>query len=279
MNQLFQFLLRQRNFLLFFVLELISLWSVFKYNDYQRTLYFNTTNQWVASLLAQKQEVQNYYQLRDINRELASENAQLRQEVFRLKAQKAPDLKLPYYINEAVLNRYQPVACKVIDLTTQQSQNYLTIDKGTKDGLHPGMAVISSTGVVGKVLSCTENLSMVISILHINNTVSAKLKSSGELGYVKWAGWQPEVAEMMDVSKYKKVVKGDTVVTSDYNAVFPPNVPIGIVAKLGLKKDGNFHDIKIMLLTHFSTLQYVYVIKNRLAWQQAKLEQSKPKPE
>lgn len=279
MNQLFQFLLRQRNFLLFFVLELISLWSVYKYNDYQRTLYFNTTNQWVASMLAQKQEVLNYYQLRDINRELAAENAQLRQEVFQLKAKQVPDLKLPYYINEGVLNRYQPVACNVIDLSTRQTQNYLTIDKGTKDGIHPGMAVISSTGVVGKILSCTENLSLVISILHTNNTVSAKLKSNGELGYVKWGGWQPEVAEMMDVSKYKKVVKGDTVVTSDYNAVFPPNVPIGIVAKLGLKKDGNFHDIKIMLLTHFSTLQYVYVIKNRLAWQQAKLEQSKPKPE
>jgi rod shape-determining protein MreC len=61
--------------------------------------------------------------------------------------------------------------------------------------------------------------------------------------------------------------------------VFPPNVPIGIVAKVGLKKDGNFHDIKLMLLTNFSNLQYVYIIKNALAWQQVKLNESIPKSE
>jgi rod shape-determining protein MreC len=96
---------------------------------------------------------------------------------------------------------------------------------------------------------------------------------------MKWSGYQAEVGELMDVSKYKKVTRGDTVVTSDYNAVFPPNVPIGIVAKVGKEKDDTFHDIKVMLLTQFSTLQYVYVIKNRMAYQQAKLEQNKPQTE
>jgi rod shape-determining protein MreC len=141
------------------------------------------------------------------------------------------------------------------------------------------MAVISSTGVVGKVMSCTPDLSLIVSVLHTGNNVSAKIKSTGELGYIKWAGYQSEVADLQDVSKYKKVVKGDTIVTSDYNAVFPPNIPIGIVAKVGLEKDETFHDIKVMLLTHFSTLKYVYVIKNKLSAQQALLEQAKPKPE
>ncbi|MEK6546926.1 MAG: rod shape-determining protein MreC, partial [Bacteroidota bacterium] len=151
--------------------------------------------------------------------------------------------------------------------------------KGRADGVLPGMAVISSTGIVGKVMSCTDNLALVVSVLHTSNSVSAKLKGSGELGYIKWPGYQSEVADMMDVSKYKKVVKGDTVVTSDYNAVFPPNIPIGIVAKVGLEKDDTFHDIKVMLFTPFTTLQYVYVIKNRLAGQQAQLEKTKPKSE
>jgi rod shape-determining protein MreC len=133
--------------------------------------------------------------------------------------------------------------------------------------------------VVGKVMSCTSNLSLVVSVLHIENNVSAKIKSTGELGYIKWPGIQTEVVEMMDVSKYKKVVKGDTIVTSDYNVVFPPNIPIGLVAKVGLEKDETFHQIKVMLLTNFSTLKYVYVIKNHLLDQQIKLETLKPKPE
>jgi rod shape-determining protein MreC len=265
--------------LLLLLLELVNVWSVFKYNSYQHTVYFNTTNQWAASILATTREVKSYHQLRIVNETLAKENAQLRSELFRLKSQQQPESKFPYFVSEAMMNRYQALASRVIDQSTQMSQNFLTIDKGRLDGIQPGMAVISSAGIVGKVMSCTDNLSLVVSVLHTSNSVSAKLKRSGELGYIKWAGYQSEVADLMDVSKYKKVVKGDTVVTSDYNAVFPPNIPIGIVAKVGVEKDDTFHDIKVMLFTQFSTLKYVYVIKNRLANQQASLEASKPKIE
>lgn len=279
MIQLFQFLARQKVILLFLLMELINIWAVFKYNVYQHTLYFNTTNQWAASVLSTTQEVKKYHQLREVNETLARENAQIRTELLRLKSQQQPLTKLPYFVSEAMLSRYQAVAGRVIDQSTQMSQNYLTIDKGRLDGIQPGMAVISSTGIVGKVMSSTDNLSLIVSILHTNNSVSAKLKRSGELGYIKWPGYQSEVADMMDISKYKKVVKGDTVVTSDYNAVFPPNIPIGIVAKVGIEKDDTFHDIKVMLFTQFATLQYVYVIKNRLVGQQAQLEATKPKAE
>ncbi len=279
MFQLFQFIARQKVILLLLLLELVNVWSVFKYNSYQHTVYFNTTNQWAASILATTREVKSYHQLRIVNETLAKENAQLRSELFRLKSQQQPESKFPYFVSEAMMNRYQAVASRVIDQSTQMSQNFLTIDKGRLDGIQPGMAVISSAGIVGKVMSCTDNLSLVVSVLHTSNSVSAKLKRSGELGYIKWAGYQSEVADLMDVSKYKKVVKGDTVVTSDYNAVFPPNIPIGIVAKVGVEKDDTFHHIKVMLFTQFSTLKYVYVIKNRLANQQASLEASKPKIE
>lgn len=279
MFQLFQFLARQKVILLLLLLELLNIWSVFKYNSFQHTVYFNTTNAWAASILSTTNQVKSYHQLRVVNETLARENAQLRTELLRLKSQQQPESKLPYFVSESMLNRYQAIASRVIDQSTQMSQNYLTIDKGRLDGIQPGMAVISSTGIVGKVMSCTDNLSLIVSILHTSNSVSAKLKRSGELGYIKWAGYQSEVADLMDVSKYKKVSKGDTVVTSDYNAVFPANIPIGIVAKVGVEKDDTFHDIKVLLFTQFSTLKYVYVIKNRLAGQQAKLEESKPKVE
>ncbi len=75
MNQLFQFLLRQRTFLLFLVLEIVNLWAIFSYNTYQHTWYFNTTNQWAASILSTTQEVKKYHQLRIVNGQLAAENA------------------------------------------------------------------------------------------------------------------------------------------------------------------------------------------------------------
>lgn len=279
MNQLLKFLVRQRGFILFVVLELISLWAIFTYNDYQHTIYFNTNNNAAASILEKIEAVKKYHQLQVVNEALSIENARLQNELFQLKNKKETIGTLPYFVSQAVATQYQMTPAKIVVQSTKSTQNYLTIDKGSSDGIAPGMAVVSSTGVVGKVIACSEHLSLVISVLNTINSVSAKIKKNGELGFIKWGGWQPEIVDMMDVSKYKKVAKGDTIVTSDFNSVFPPNIPIGIVAKLGLKDDGNFHDIKVMLFTKFNTLRYVYVVKNKLAQEQSHLEESIPKSE
>ncbi|RVU25800.1 rod shape-determining protein MreC [Sandaracinomonas limnophila] len=279
MYQLLQFLIRQRGFFLFIVLELISIGAVFTYNNYQHAFYFNTSNSFAANLLSQVEKIKTYHNLLEVNEVLSQENARLQNELFQLRNKQNAPSELPYFASQAVLRQYQLSAAKIIVQSTHASQNYLTIDKGFRDGIRPGMAVISSTGIVGKVISCTENLSLVISVLNTINSVSGKIKKNGELGFVKWSGWQPEVVDFMDVSKYKKVSKGDTIVTSDYNSVFPRDIPIGVVAKLGIKDDGNFHDIKVLLFTKFNTLQYVYVVKNTLISQQQKLEEAIPKSE
>lgn len=279
MNQLLQFLVRQRGFILFVFLELISLWAIFTYNDYQHSIYFNTNNSVVSNVLGKVEAVKKYHQLQDINEALAQENARLQNELYELKNTKSVTAELPYFVSKAVAQQFQLTAAKIVAQSTRSSQNYLTIDKGTQDGIGPGMAVISSNGIVGKVISSSEHLSLVISVLNTFNSVSAKVKKNGELGFIKWMGWQPEIVDLMDVSKYKKVVRGDTIVTSDFNSVFPPNIPIGVVAKMGIKDDGNFHDIKVLLFTKFKTLRYVYVVKNKLSQEQKKLEENIPKLE
>lgn len=279
MNQLLQFLVRQRGFILFVFLELISLWAIFTYNDYQHSIYFNTNNSVVSNVLVKVEAVKKYHQLQDINEALAQENARLQNELYELKNTKSVTAELPYFVSKAVAQQFQLTAAKIVAQSTRSSQNYLTIDKGTQDGIGPGMAVISSNGIVGKVISSSEHLSLVISVLNTFNSVSAKVKKNGELGFIKWMGWQPEIVDLMDVSKYKKVVRGDTIVTSDFNSVFPPNIPIGVVAKMGIKDDGNFHDIKVLLFTKFKTLRYVYVVKNKLSQEQKKLEENIPKLE
>lgn len=279
MYSLIQFLSKQRLLLLFLALECWNLWSVFTYNDYQHSLYFNTNNALAASWLEKVNAVKSYHQLLEVNGALAKENASLRSALYEARQRKGPEGPLPYFVSKVTAQRFQMTPAKVVDLSTTFSQNYFTIDKGRLDGIQPGMAVISPYGVVGKVLESSAHLSIVISLLHTQNTISAKVKRNGELGFVKWKGYQSEVANMNDVSKYKQVLKGDTIVTSDFNAVFPPNIPIGVVAKMGLSSDGNFHDIQVLLLTKFNQLHYVYVVKNQLAAEHRWLEQAKPKPE
>ncbi len=273
MYKLFQFISKQRAFIMFVLLEVLSLWFFYSYNNYPNAVLFNTTNFYIAQALKTSNSIKAYSKLSEVNDTLALENQRLREALMRLQAAQLVQPKVNYKADSMVAARFQPVVAKVLDLSTNQFNNYITIDKGTADGLAPGMGVISSSGVVGKIKSCSKHLSIVISILHTEYTMSAKVRRNNEIGSVKWDGKNPELVEMTDVSRYKQVVVRDTIVTSDFNYVFPPDITIGYVTKVGVKKDMTFHDIQVRLATNFNSLSYVYVIKNKLEKELKELEE------
>ncbi|MBP6386827.1 MAG: rod shape-determining protein MreC [Pseudarcicella sp.] len=274
MKQLFEFISQKRAFIIFFLLEVLCLWCAFTYNNYQNALLFNTTNSYVAKTLQTSNAIKEYANLKNANIDLAQENAQLQALLYQKNIQEAPKMSLNYRADSALQTRFKPMVAKVIELSTNQVHNYITIDKGFADGLKPGMGVISPTGLVGKIKKCSEHLSLVISILHTDYTVSSKIKSINEIGYVKWEGKNPEKMTMMDVSRYKNVKKGDSIMTSDFNSVYPPNIMIGIVNKVGLQKDNTFLDISLKPSTNFHSLSYVYVIENKLSDEIEKLKEN-----
>ena len=273
MYQLVQFISRQRAFILFAFLEVLSLWFFYSYNNYPNAIFFNTSNYYAAKALGTSNSIREYSNLRDVNTELASENSRLNATIAKLQAQQLDKSIVNYKADSNVASRFKFVVAKVSGLSTTQFNNYITIDKGSADGLAPGMGVMSSTGVVGKIKSCSEHFSVVISILHSEYSVSAKLKSNNEIGSVKWNGINPDIVEMTEVSRYKTVKIKDTIVTSDFNYVFPPNITIGYVKKVGVKPDQTFHQIDVQLATNFHTLAYVYVINNKLLGEQKALEE------
>ena len=273
MYQLFQFITRQRAFILFAFLEVLSLWFFYSVNNYPSAIFFNTSNFYAAKALNTSNSIREYTNLREVNSELASENSHLNSIIAKLQAQQLDKSIVNYKADSNVASRFKFVVAKVSGLTTTQFNNYITIDKGAADGLAPGMGVISSTGIVGKIKLCSEHYSVVISILHSQYSVSAKLKSNNEIGSVKWKGVNPDEVEMTEVSRYKTVKVKDTVVTSDFNYVFPPNIIIGYVRKVGVKPDKTFHEIDVQLATNFHTLAYVYVINNKLLGEQKALEE------
>jgi len=273
MYQLVQFISRQRAFILFAFLEVLSLWLFYTVNNYPNAVFFNTSNFYAAKALKTSNSIREYSNLREVNTELATENSRLNELIAKLQAQQLEKSIVNYKADSSVASRFKNVVAKVLNLTTAQFNNYITIDKGSADGLAPGMGVISSTGVVGKIKSCSEHYSVVISILHAEYSVSAKLKSNNEIGSVKWKGINPNFVEMTEVSRYKTVKLKDTVVTSDFNYVFPPNIIIGFVKKVGVKPDQTFHEIDVQLATNFHTLGYVYVINNKLLREQKALEE------
>lgn len=273
MLQLVDFVARNRFFLVFILLEVFSLSMVVRSNSYWGATYFNTTNYYVAKTLAFANSAKEFSQLGQINADLAKENARLHGMLTSLSQKKAIDAPAGYIPDSLFATRFTYRVAKVVDNETNRPNNVLTIDKGTKDGITPGMAVISATGVVGSVRFCSDNYAVITSILHSEFRVSAKLVRSNELGYAKWSGKDPGFIDLIDVSKYTKIVKGDSAVTSDQNPVFPPGIMVGKVEEIAVHPNQTFYNITLKLATDFRNLSYVYVVQNQHLGEQQKLKQ------
>jgi rod shape-determining protein MreC len=272
MFQLVEFFSRNRNFIFFVLLEVFSFWLIVQNNSYWGATYFNTSNYYVAKILTVSNAIREYTHLQEINENLAQENLKLNSLVARLQQQNPANAPAGYKPDSLFTGRFDFKVSKVIVSETSRANNYITIDKGSADGIRPGMGVISATGVVGKVRSCSEHFSIVTSILHSQFMVSSRLVRSGEIGPVRWQSKDPTLVSMMDVSRYKKVIRGDSAVTSNFNSVFPPGIMVGTVKSVRIRPDQTFYDIDLNVATDFASLSYVYVVQNLLQAEQETLQ-------
>lgn len=272
MQQLFQFLYRYRAFILFVLLESLSLWLVVKHNNYQSAAFFNSSNKYAAEALSIANSVTEYVNLREVNADLANENRRLHTLLTQIQLRKDTGIA-PYKADSAFAARFNFRVAKVINNSTQRFNNYLTIDKGSQDGLRKGMGVISATGAVGKIQSCSAHFSTIVSLLHSDMQVSSKIKRNNVFGTAKWPGKKSSIINLTYIPRHQSVMKGDTVVTSDYNSTFPVGIMIGKVQAIRLKQNDAYYEIDVALSTNFNNLSFVYVIENKLEEEQQVLEE------
>ena len=164
---------------------------------------------------------------------------------------------------------------RVINNSTNASDNYITINRGSKDGISKNMAVISGTGIVGRVEHVSAHFASVLSILSSKQKVSAKLKD-GTNGYIIWDEKQPEVLIMTDVPTQAKVKKGDSIYTAVFS-IFSPDILIGTVQRVEIVPKTATYRIYLQSSTNFHNLQYVYVIENIMMAEKKQLEDSTAK--
>jgi rod shape-determining protein MreC len=276
MSQLIRLIYKSRNLLIFIILEILSFWLLIKNNSYWDVSFFNTSNYYAAKTLESSNYVKNYMNLGDVNKQLASENSELRKQVVAMQQLLGNRPKDSYKIDSVFATRFDS---KVINNTTNLTDNYVTIDKGSLDGIEPGMGVISPQGVVGQVKSCNERMSIVYSILHSRFQVSSEIKNKDlrklnekALGIGKWDGANPRIINLTTVDRFKPIKIGDSVMTSEQNSIFPSNIMLGKIRKKGTKPDQPFYDIELELSTDFPNLTYVYIVDNKLKKEQDKLE-------
>lgn len=272
MERLILFVYQNRAFFTFLFLELFCAWLIVQNNAYQGSKFFNSSNGLVAAMNSFSQSVRDYFMLTEVNRTLSEENALLKRKI----SQQPITFVLPndsIYRDSSAVNQYEFVSAKVVNNHVDMVKNFITINKGKKDGIEPGMAVISPLGVVGKVKLVSNNYGVVTSILHVDVMVSAVLKRTEHFGTVQWDGRNPDQVDFNYIPPHVHPSVGDTVVTSGYNAIFPEGVMIGVIQSVDLNKDALFYDIKVRLNQDFRKLSWVTVVKNKRHAEQDSLEQ------
>lgn len=257
MNQIIELLLRYRVLLVFILLEIFSIGLVIQNNSFQSAVAFTLFREMTGGLHTIYTSSSEYLALKQVNQELAAENASLRALLINQQVAIPNNLKLPLGL------QHEFVEAKVINNSLIYNNNYITINKGSNDGLRAGMGVVTTKGVVGKVKSCSPNFSVVYSFLHSDIMVSSTLKNSNTTCFTKWNQTDYQTANVLYVARHIKVKVGDTVITSGYNTVYPENFMIGTIKTVKKTEDNIYLDIDLKLSTDFSNISYVYVLKNR----------------
>lgn len=272
MRNFIQFLVKNSFIFLFLSLEIVAFFLIVKNNEYQSSKVFNSSNYLVGNLMASVKEVKDYLQLKEVNQNLAQQNAEL------LSKDKRSFVKI--FGNSVVINdttyyqKYVYTTAKVINNSTNNRENYLTLDQGEINGIKPGMAVIGTNGVVGIVKNVSPHFSSIISLLHQKISISGKIKKSNYFGSVMWDSDQNNhrSALLKEIPNHVQLQKGDTIITSGFSTIFPEGVPIGIVKDFDLPKGSNFYEITIELTTDFKQVSHVYIVKSLTKEEQQSLE-------
>lgn len=270
MERLFNFIYEYRAFFTFLVLELVCAWLIIENNQFQSTHFFNSSNRMAAGLLSFSQSTREYFSLRAINENLARENAELRTQLEReLQTHTLDSVTLK---DSSRVNQYDFVSAKVVGNSTHLYKNFITINKGSIDGIEPGMAAISDQGAVGKVKSVSDHYAVLISLLNVDEQVSSVIKRTNHFGSVKWDGLHMRYSNLLFIPRHAAPAIGDSVVTSGYNAIFPEGVLVGIIREVNLKEEAMFWDIRIELAQDFGRLAFVDVIKSKLKIERDSIE-------
>jgi rod shape-determining protein MreC len=274
MRNLWIFISKYNAFFLFIIFFVFSLIIISGNNSYQRSVVLNTSNELVGQANEQSDYFKSYLKLNKVNDSLALENARLRN---ALQKALPPDTVRRKTVMDTISHQqYMLTEARVINNSTHQKNNYLTINRGSAQGIKDGMGVISSNGIVGIVRGVSANYARIQSLLHSATKISAGISGTNAIGSLMWGegNYNPQTAVLEDIPNHIVVKPGQKIVTSNYSVLFPAGIPIGRILHTGIKGGNNFLDIEVLLSTDFRSLQYVYVVNNLRASEQLKLEQT-----
>lgn len=258
MQQIINFIIRNKNFLLFLLLFGFSLLFTIQSHSYHKSKFINSANFLTGGIYNSVNNISGYFNLKSQNQILSEENSRLRSLISNT------EIETDSIFTDSISfgKPYRFYTSNVIKNSYSLNNNILTINKGKKDSVKQDFGVISSKGIIGIVDKTSSNYATVISILNTTSKISAQLKKTNHFGTLTWDGKDPKFAQLVDIPKIAPVSKGDTIITSGRSSIFPKGIRVGVVEEFILDQAENYYEINIKLFNDMTNIEHVYIIEN-----------------
>ncbi|MBK7305816.1 MAG: rod shape-determining protein MreC [Chitinophagaceae bacterium] len=268
MRNIFLFVRRYFNFILFLLLQGFSIYLIVHYSNYHNAIFSKTSNQVTGKINEKFNSVTSYFRLKKTNDSLVAANEML---YNKLKADfEYPDTTSRLKIDSIKVDsmeqfrKYQYYPARVVYNSVAAQNNFIVLGRGSSQNIKLGMGVIDpNSGVVGVVTEVSSGYAVVMSLLHKDSHLSGKLLKGGETGTLNWDGKTPNIISLAGIPKGVKVVKGDTIISSGFSTSIPKGMMMGIVEEVKSDKSTNNHLIKFRTAANFYNLEFAYVIENK----------------
>lgn len=265
MRNLLAFLAKYNHWFVFILLEVICFVLLFRFNNFQGSVYFSSANAVAGKVYEYNSSVTTFFNMSQSNKKLSERNLILEQQVRALTQYIAThhgDSLAMEHCQKQALAGFKLIPAKVIQSTINREDNLITIDKGKADGIHEDMGVACGTGVVGVVYMASDHYSIVLPVINVNSNISVMIRKRGYFGFLHWKGTPSDIAYVDDVPRHARFALGDYVVTNGYSSIFPPGIMVGKILHVFNSSDGLSYRVQLRLSTDFGKLRHVCVIDN-----------------
>jgi len=270
MGRLLELLFKWRSEVLLIFLVLLALGLTVTQSSHQKAVWLSSSGNLMGSIHRFTNNTAAYFTLKKRNNKLQEENAELRASLYQAQFEKA--LIDGSFATSDTLTPYEVIPAKVVKNSVLRKRNYITLNKGSQQGVTPDMAVISDQGVIGIVEQVSENYATVMSLLHEESSINASIKESSYFGSLVWNGKKLDHCQLYDIPKTASIQIGDSIVTGGMSSIFPPGILIGQISQFSVPQNSSFYTIEVSLNNEMPNLSQVYIINHRNQTERRTLE-------
>lgn len=258
MHKLIYFIKKIYTPLIFFFLEIMALYIYSSSSPYAASQLRSYSHQIFGWCGSQFTAMRNYFSLDSENIALNERIAQLETVLAAYRNHYPQSVEAEIDISP---NSY--IAAKVVSNTLSSKQNYIVVNKGLEDNVRIGMSVLSPEGyAVGHITNCSQRFSIATSILNTTLKISARLSDDRSMCLAFWDGVDAHMFNATDISKYAKVVQGESVEAADFSEYFPAGAIIGTIESFEMNDDNTMYNCKLRLAADMSRLDNVILVDN-----------------